>query len=620
MNLNQNIIKKTCLFFISFLFIFFSCNSDDDSKVVIPADKKKDTFVTATGVALDKEEFSLEVEAESTLIAIVTPATAINKGVSWTSDKPDIATVTKNGLVTAVAVGTATITATTSADDTNKDTVTVTVTSPLTFSIADVSITSGTASFDISPILTPTEATADYELITSPTGVTMAGTIINIAANMADKEYNITVKAKGTGYYTGEPKTTFTLYLGVPPNDDFVINFTDEEFKKAIKSNYDEITANDVTYGDVKNRTFLYVGDGITNMEEIRFFTSLKDLRCGKNYPYKPMSLDLSHNTALEKLFCKNNKFTSLDLSKNTNLKILYCNENELTSLDLSKNTALEELQCYKNQLTSLNISKNTVLESLVCYNNQLKSLDISKNTALERLQCHENELTGLDISKNTVLVSLNCSNTQLTSLDFSQNTVLESLNCSNTQLTSLDLSQNAVLEGLYCSNTQLTSLDLSQNTVLERLYCSNTQLTSLDLSKNTVLDYLSCPNNQLTSLDLSQNTVLERLSCSNNQLTSLNLSKSAKLQSLNCAENPLTSLDIRGLRKTWWFKLNNATLETLKVHQNIKDKQGIIDFKTTRGSDLTISTYNATAESTTYELICNDYVPAVGGGTCNDD
>ena len=130
----------------------------------------------------------------------------------------------------------------------------------------------------------------------------------------------------------------------------------------------------------------------------------------------------------------------------------------------------------------------------------------------------------------------------------------------------------------------------------------------------------MSCSNNQLTSLNLSKNTVLERLSCSNNQLTSLNLSKSAKLQSLNCAENPLTSLDIRGLRKTWWFKLNNATLETLKVHQNIKDKQGIIDFKTTRGSDLTISTYNATAESTTYELICNDYVPAVGGGTCNDD
>ena len=247
--------------------------------------------------------------------------------MSWASDKPDIATVTKNGLVTAVAVGTATITATTSADDTNKDTVTVTVTSPLTFSIADVSITSGTASFDISPILTPTEATADYELITSPTGVTMAGTIINIAANMANKEYNITVKAKGTGYYTGEPETTFTLYLGVPPKDDFVINFTDEEFKKAVKSNYDEITANDVTYGDVKNRTFLYVGDGITNMEEIRFFISLKDLRCGRNNAprQQPMSLDLSHNTALEKLFCKNNKFTSLDLSKNTNLKILYC-------------------------------------------------------------------------------------------------------------------------------------------------------------------------------------------------------------------------------------------------------------------------------------------------------
>ena len=62
MNLNQNIIKKTYIFFISFLFIFFSCNSDDDNKGVTPADDtNKDAFVAVTGVTLDKEEFSLEV-------------------------------------------------------------------------------------------------------------------------------------------------------------------------------------------------------------------------------------------------------------------------------------------------------------------------------------------------------------------------------------------------------------------------------------------------------------------------------------------------------------------------------------------------------------------------------
>ena len=604
MNLNQNIIKKTYLFFISFLFIFFSCNSDDDHNVAV------------TGVNLDKEGLSLKVGAESILVATVTPTTATSKEVTWASDKPDIATVTKNGLVTAVAVGTATITVTTSADDTNKDTVTVTVTSTLTeFSIADVSVPRGTTSFVISPTLIPTEATVDYELITKPTGVTMAGTTINIAADMTIGEYNITVKAKGTGDYTGETETTFRLKIIL--NDDFVINFKDEKFKKAVKDSY-KITANDVTYGDVKDRTNLDVSrKGITNMEEIRYFDSLTALYCYNN---QLTSLDLSKNTDLERLYCDNNQLTSLDISKNTHLWYLSCSNNQLTSLDISKNTDLERLYCSNNQLTSLDLSRNTHLILMDCSNNQLTNLDISKNTNLILMHCFNNQLTNLDISKNTNLWDLYCGDNQLTNLDLSQNTVLKELQCYNNKLTSLDLSQNTVLKILQCYNNKLTSLDISQNTVLYNLNCSNTQLTSLDLSKNTKLRFLSCSNNQLTSLDLSQNTVLERLYCNNNQFTSLDLNKSAKLRFLNFAENPLTSLDIRGLRKAPWLRLNTATLETLKVHQNIKDNQSIIAFKTARGSNLTISTYSATAGSTTYELICNDYTPVAGGGSCNDE
>ena len=406
MNSNKNIIKKTYLFFISFLFIFFSCNSDDDNKVAVTgvnldkeelplkvgaestlvatvtpttatnkevtwssdktdiatvanglvtavaigtatitvtasADNTKtdtvtvtvtESIVSVTGVNLDKEELSLEVGAKSTLIATVTPTTATNKEVTWASDKTDIATVA-NGLVTAVAIGTATITVTTSADDTKTDTATVTVTSPLTeLSITDVNVTSGTTSFDISPTLTPTEATADYELITSLTGVTMAGTTINIAADMNEGEHNITVKAKGTGNYTGETETTFKLKIILIPNDDFVINFTDENFKRAVKDYY-EITANDVTYGDVKDRVKLIIdGRSITNMEEIRYFASLSYLDCRNN---QLTSLDLSKNTALTALICINNQLTSLDLSKSVNLLLLQCEGNPLTSLDI---------------------------------------------------------------------------------------------------------------------------------------------------------------------------------------------------------------------------------------------------------------------------------------------
>ena len=419
MNLKQNIIKKRYMFFISFLFIFFSCNSDDDHNVAVTgvnldkeelslevgaestliatvtpttatnkkvtwssdkpnivavanglvtavaagaatitvtasADNTKtdtvtvtvtESIVAVTGVNLDKEELSLEVGAESTLIATVTPTTATNKEVTWSSDKPNIATV-DNGLVTAVAAGTATITVTTSADNTKTDTVTVTVTSTLTeFSITDVNVPRGTTSFVISPTLIPTEATVDYELITKPTGVTMAGTTINIATDIVDGEYNITVKAKGTGNYTGEIETTFTLYLGIPPNDDFVINFTDVNFENEVKR-YLNITTNNVTYGDVKDVTQLDVSyvigysSYITNMEEIRYFVSLITLRC--KY-HKLTSLDLSQNTVLTSLNCEgNNNLTSLDLSQNTVLERLDCDSNQLTSLDLSQNTVLE--------------------------------------------------------------------------------------------------------------------------------------------------------------------------------------------------------------------------------------------------------------------------------------
>ena len=400
------------------------------------------------------------------------------------------------------------------------------------FSIDDVSVTKGDTSFVI-PSPTPSGATVDYELITNTEGVTIDGTTeettINIAADMAYGEYRITVKAIGTGGYNGEIRATFKLMI-VFKNDDFVIHFNDENFENEVKRSYG-ITTNDVTYGDVKNRTNLVViSKRITNMEEIKYFTSLR------------------------KLECYDNQLRSLDLSQNTRLTYLSCSNNQLTSLDISQNTGLTYLSCYSNQLTSLDLSQNTVLRELHCYKNQLDSLDISQNTRLTRLSC------------------------------------------SNNQLTSLDLSQNTVLNILHCYKNKLTSLDVSQNTGLEQLYCHYNQLDSLDLSQNTGLEYLSCQKNQLTSLDLSQNT---------------------DLNNLNCIYNKLTSLDLRGMRGTQSLNFSD-TIQTLKVHRNIMNHNIIRGLKRTLGSSVTISTYSASRGRTNYELICNDYDPRVWPGTCN--
>lgn len=69
-----------------------------------------DTAVTS--VTLNKQTASIEAGNMLTLVATVLPENAIEKGVTWKSDNPSVATVDAAGKVTAVKGGTATITAT----------------------------------------------------------------------------------------------------------------------------------------------------------------------------------------------------------------------------------------------------------------------------------------------------------------------------------------------------------------------------------------------------------------------------------------------------------------------------------------------------------------------------
>lgn len=85
-------------------------------------------WVDATGVEL-KNATSLEVGDKETLIAAFTPTDASNKFVTWASSDETVATVA-NGVVTAVAAGTANITATTE-DGGYVATCEVTVTEPV---------------------------------------------------------------------------------------------------------------------------------------------------------------------------------------------------------------------------------------------------------------------------------------------------------------------------------------------------------------------------------------------------------------------------------------------------------------------------------------------------------
>ena len=84
--------------------------------------------VSVTGVSLNKSSTTLTVGGTETLTATVEPSNATDKSVSWSSDNTAVATV-ENGVVTAVAPGTANITVTTT-DGNKQATCAVTVNNP----------------------------------------------------------------------------------------------------------------------------------------------------------------------------------------------------------------------------------------------------------------------------------------------------------------------------------------------------------------------------------------------------------------------------------------------------------------------------------------------------------
>lgn len=68
------------------------------------------TKLSVTEVVVDKQEVELDVDGSTTISASVKPVGALNKNVTYTSSDESVATVDKNGAVTAVSPGTAVIT------------------------------------------------------------------------------------------------------------------------------------------------------------------------------------------------------------------------------------------------------------------------------------------------------------------------------------------------------------------------------------------------------------------------------------------------------------------------------------------------------------------------------
>lgn len=133
-------------------------------------------------VSLDKTELALTVGDTQTLIATITPDDANNKKVSWSSDKPSVATVDENGTVTAVAAGTANITVKT-ADGEKTANCVVTVTAK-----SSGGSSSGSSSAPTYPVTAPSK-TENGSITVSPKNA-KKGTTVTITVT-PDKGYTL---------------------------------------------------------------------------------------------------------------------------------------------------------------------------------------------------------------------------------------------------------------------------------------------------------------------------------------------------------------------------------------------------------------------------------------------
>ena len=256
-------------------------------------------------------------------------------------------------------------------------------------------------------------------------------------------------------------------------------NFPDAAFRNYIKTNFDKDDSSSLNAEEISAATFFPLSnEGITKLDGIGYFTSLKHLSCSRNPELK--TIDVSNNTSLEVLDISYTGVSSIDVSNNANLEELSCTETKIKTLDTSHNPNLKELNCGLNGLTLLNIRSNPLLEILTCHENNLTSLDLSSNPNLRELTCYNNQLISLDLSANTNLTKLTCSNNKLSSLDLTANNALTELVCGGNHLTSLDLSNKELITTLYCGQ-------LKTNTAYEHELAKKQTATASAIWKNGV-------------------------------------------------------------------------------------------------------------------------------------
>ena len=383
----------------------------------------------------------------------------------------------------------------------------------------------------------------------------------NHATVLATNAQNATAKNWKVQYYKNDadiPATTGTYVCGTPHMDiyitltvtngaaiklDLLAAAAGTPVRIVSGSNTQNITVGTSWYG-----TTSYTA-GST---EMKVYGDIIGFDCSGNGA-NLTALDVSHNTQLRKLYCRDNSLSSLNVSKNTELKGLYCYGNSFST------SALDDIYCALPVRSASDNAEIVPVESTSAPNHATVIATNAQNaTAKNWKVLYSNNSADITTTGSYVCPQLNMSsyitltvtNGAAIKLDFkaaSAGTPVRIVSGSNTQNITVgtdwkgtaSYTANAPTMTIYGDLTSfdcggnganITALDPSHNTQLKRLYCSSNSLSRLDVSKNTELMSLDCYDNTLSSLDVSKNTQLTGLYCSDNNFST------AALDDIYCA------------------------------------------------------------------------------------
>ena len=222
--------------------------------------------VAVTGVTLNKSELELEVDENETLTATVAPSNASDKSVSWSSDDESVATVA-NGVVTAVAEGTATIT--------------VTTTDGSYTATCDVTVTAA------APVASNWQVTAPSDLATGDVVVLtmLKNSVYYAAPNNGTGAPAATVVAVANSKLSNSPAETLQWTVTVVSEGVYQFSKGTNYLKCTDTNNGVRVGTGDYNTFDVvveNEKSYLHTTEGMTNAENGRYLGiyNTQDWRC----------------------------------------------------------------------------------------------------------------------------------------------------------------------------------------------------------------------------------------------------------------------------------------------------------------------------------------------------